>query len=779
MSSAPNPLCSAALRSFSAIPRLFLLDLLDARSTGERGLAWIRPYHLLAFDYGDDHQRVRMALEGLAAVAIGDPVPPALRGMVETCMSECPHPSPVAQAVLRLAALGHRLLPADEVGRWFARSTATPEERSSVRAHFYPHQLLGQAPLTPDAEAILRGWVPSFPAGDAARGGWHGLLATWDSGDGPEVPTLCDLALAARGLRTDYLKFRAGEALVSRAVRAGDRDCLELVLDLAWGHLSTRRRKPRSPGMVKRHRRAGLMAATALAFLALGDGTRARQIRHFILAVFVEAEDQGPGEVVATGILEAPRDPNERASALRALIRLVRPGSRGRQDADVEAAVASLHGRCRDTLGSETHRRLRSSFERASVDHPHRPPPSARPFIRPADAFANGRWPSGLGSWIRAIQALESGDPAGASALADDGWDAALRCDPETAYQAAVSVLRSLYADEARDTLRSFLATFADQFRRLRRIPLHPGDALSELGAERRRSVEAAVSTLLSEQGRRSPAYRALHGACVERLLAGLDLGDRVRTWTVGRCLLVQGTRSAVVCKRDPGSFEAQTLRVLREALGAAIPTVRRADHEVCIYEFRPGTPLTDLAGAGRLECLRQTARALAALHACRPDLPSWFVPTTERSLRALGPPLGEQDLAEALRREGTLPEAECDAAARQMFEDYLGLPNPDPARAVIVHGDLHPDHIVHPDAGSSLTIVDWEDTGLGWREEDLGWLFAGLSKKERERFLPEYLRCAGGVEISPEAVATVMRQRDAYNRVWTLVYRHFEAGVA
>ena len=427
MRPAPDPVCSAELRSFSAVPRLFLLDLLDAASESEREPAWIRPYHLLAFDYADDHQRVRMALEGLAAVAIGDPVPPPLGAMLETCLSGCPHPSRVAQAVLRLAALGHHLLPVGEVECWFARSTATPEERLAVRTHVYPHEVLGHAPLSPDAEAILRGWAPADPDGDAVRGGWDGLLARWDAGGRPETPTLCDLALAARALRTDYLKFRAGEALVSRAVRAGDRSCLELVLDLAWGHLSARRRKPRVPGMLKRHRRAGLMAATAVAVLALGDRARAREIRRFIFAIFVETEDRGPGEAVAMGILDARADPDAHVRALRILTRQMRPGPRGRHDADVEAAWASVHERCRNTLGPERYRPLRVCFGPPAVDAPHGLPRGPRLLIRSPDAAGDSRWLPGLGSWIRAIQALERGDPAGAGALADEGWAAASR----------------------------------------------------------------------------------------------------------------------------------------------------------------------------------------------------------------------------------------------------------------------------------------------------------------------------------------------------------------
>lgn len=616
-----------------------------------------KPYHLLAFDYADDHQRVRLVLEALAALQPSIGAPDAVISMFDTCISGCPHPSLVAQAALRLSALRHNILTSEEVVGWFAENEFTSNEKELITQHFYPDQLLGY-PSPNDGSPIVRRWMAESPAKISAAS--------------PR-----DLALTAWSYRTDYQKFRAGEQLVSQAVRAGDKECLELVLNLASGHLSAQRRKPVYPAMQKRHRKAGLMSAAAIGFVALGDRKRASEIRDWTLAQFIERDGSGPGETLVDRLCSDATYP---AEVLEFILAWMHPGPPERRDADVEAMLVRMLRRHARKLEPRARRRVRQRLCVLGLTPFRRPAQtSPRMFSRP--------------SWKTPI--------AQRSVLNDE----------ETRFGFAVAVIRSGLASTA----------YIERLKKIRQTKTT--DETAALGA-------------LSDE-----VNRAI-GQTIPMILG----------WT---------TRAGRA--RDPDGFEAHTRRALRVCLGPSLPK-----------EHFAGTPLSELPGHARSECLQEAAKLLAQLHACRKSLPPWFNWNAD-GLRLRCPPLRERELTRALRLAGKLSLSECRLQAHILLKNYERLPTGDGPSAVVVHGDLHPGNILFSSASQRCVLIDWEDSSLGCREEDLGWLSADLAINERADFFEAYRRYAGDVTLCEQSIADSLQRHEAYNRVWDLTYVYLE----
>lgn len=611
-----------------------------------------KPYHFLAFDYADDHQRVRLVLEAMASLQPSTGAPDLVVQMFETCISGCPHPSLVAQAALRLSALRHHILNSDEVAAWFAEHEFTSNEKELITHHFYPDQLLGHPSPNDESSFVQR---------------WLGEPTETLSG-----ASLSDLALAAWSYRTDYQKFRAGEQLVSRAVRAGDKECLELVLNLASGHLSAQRRKPVYPSMQKRHRKAGLMSAVAIGFVALGDRQRAGEIRDWTLAQFIERDGTGPGETLVERLCSDATYP---AEALEFILAWMHPGPPERRDADVEAMLVRVLGRHWRKLEPSARRRVRKRLCVLGLT----------PFRRPAQTsprlFARPSWKT----------------PVAQPSVLNE----------ETRFGFAVAVIRSQLASTA----------YIERFKKFRQT---------------KTTDETAALIAFSDE--------------VERAI--VQTIPVILRWTTR-------TRRA----RDPDGFEAYTRRALRVCLGPSVPE-----------EQVPGTLLSELRGPVRSECLHALARLLAQLHGCRVALPPWFSCNTN-GLRLRCPPLRERELTRALRLEGKLAFSECRLQARILLQNYERLATVDGASAVVLHGDLHPGNILYSSAPVRCVLIDWEDSALGCREEDLGWLNADLAINERADFVEAYRRYAGDVRLCEQSIADSLHRHEAYNRIWDLAY--------
>lgn len=748
---------TAEIKSFSAVPFLLALEL--SLDSGEP----MRDYHRLAFDYADDHGRLRMALE--AMVVAGSEASSDVRRMVETCLYKRPHPSIAAQAVLRLSALRHRLLTLDAAERFFRDTHATPEDRRLVHGHFYPHQILGYSPRCPDGDRCLRIWGTP----DTERPSlFDQALSIWDAGADPRL-RLSDLVFLSRSLRTDYLRFRTSLEVTARASRTCDVDCLEFLLDTAGGDLSVHRRKDWTPYMLKRHRRAGLAGAVGLAFLAIGQRQRAREIRDRILAQWVEETGWKPAERLASSICASANG----TRGLRMLARHLHPGPASQRDADAESTLQSVLAQQAGRLARREYRFLKHSLHRVGVGN--RTTSRSRRYDREWNVRQDDAALTGLGAWIRAIQRLRAGEETAALDLLERGWTTSADLPPDTVYRAALAVMQALEFNSASGnelterptgdvqrltgvksrsqlpnrSLVNFHQLFVDRFRRFRGIE-HTDDTgpIEALRIEIREAVSRATLALLRPL---DPVANATN-----------DVGEIRRTWQKKNCRIVEGTRRSEVVKPDPGGLEANVLRSLAIVPRMPAPAIVGSSPVSLITEYVNGAPLAELTGTSREEGLRSVARSLAFLHGGSWTFPQWFCPRRPRDRPA---PIGVEELAEAA--------AQIVPAAQVLLRDYDAKLASEPA--VFVHGDLHLANVVITEDGKAV-FVDWEDAELGRREDDLGCFCAGLADSEKATFLAAYRECAQDDEIHMDAVEVAERRTRAYGEVWRLTYLYLES---
>ena len=140
---------------------------------------------------------------------------------------------------------------------------------------------------------------------------------------------------------------------------------------------------------------------------------------------------------------------------------------------------------------------------------------------------------------------------------------------------------------------------------------------------------------------------------------------------------------------------------------------------QVAIYEFVPGTPLSDVGDQKvRLGVPEQLGGFLARLHAFDPG---------ER----LPDPWDEdEDDDDWQQREYAAASGAYPAELGRRIEAYLASEAPaEPAVPhVLTHADLGEEHIlVDPDSGEVTGVIDWADAFTGCRSRDyLGLYFAG-----------------------------------------------------
>ena len=80
--------------------------------------------------------------------------------------------------------------------------------------------------------------------------------------------------------------------------------------------------------------------------------------------------------------------------------------------------------------------------------------------------------------------------------------------------------------------------------------------------------------------------------------------------------------------------------------------------------------------------------------------------------------------------------------------------PGPSTAELVLVHGDLHPRHLLVDDDVRATGVIDWGDTCLADPSVDLAIAFAAFAGPARAALLAEYGPLDGGTEARARALA-------------------------
>lgn len=91
------------------------------------------------------------------------------------------------------------------------------------------------------------------------------------------------------------------------------------------------------------------------------------------------------------------------------------------------------------------------------------------------------------------------------------------------------------------------------------------------------------------------------------------------------------------------------------------------------------------------------------------------------------------------------------DAAVEAVVDVDLGTPTPDP---VLVHGDLHPRHLLVLPDGSPTGVIDWGDTCFADRAVDLSLAWSAFEGPARDAMLAAYGPVSADTEARGRALA-------------------------
>lgn len=256
----------------------------------------------------------------------------------------------------------------------------------------------------------------------------------------------------------------------------------------------------------------------------------------------------------------------------------------------------------------------------------------------------------------------------------------------------------------------------------------------------------------------------------------GLHLDpERVELDTSGADFVVahtadeQGTRWVLRAPRRPdvlerAASERRALELVRPRLPVAVPEWRLFSERLIAYPRLSGDPAAgvDLDAGGYVwrfdekapppAFLTTLAEALAALHAVEPG-----------KARAAGLPVrtpAEVRAAFATRMERARALLSVPDVVWRRWQAWLadddGLW---PEHSVVIHGDLHPPHILVDDAHRVVGLLDWTEAQVGDPATDFALLYATLGPDALDVLLEHY-RAAGGrvwPRMAEHVVATWM----------------------
>ncbi len=196
---------------------------------------------------------------------------------------------------------------------------------------------------------------------------------------------------------------------------------------------------------------------------------------------------------------------------------------------------------------------------------------------------------------------------------------------------------------------------------------------------------------------------------------------------------------------------EARVLRLVAPRLPVAVPAWRVHTSEVIAYPLVPGTPAVTVGAEGPIwnvidpasppgVFIETMAAALAALMTTPEDaiaaagVPT--VPVAEARAKIAG-------AVEATRAELGPPDELYARWQRWLADDPLW-----PSHTALVHGDLHPGHMLLGEDGALVGILDWTEAKLSDPSIDLALFFGAFG----ERALGELLACMerAGAPVTP-----------------------------
>ena len=223
--------------------------------------------------------------------------------------------------------------------------------------------------------------------------------------------------------------------------------------------------------------------------------------------------------------------------------------------------------------------------------------------------------------------------------------------------------------------------------------------------------------------------------------------------------------RPDVVTRADA---ERRALLLLRDHLPVEVPDWRLFSSDLIAYPRVPGHPaavIDDQLGdwvwrfdreAPPDAFLDSLAAGLATLHRIDPSL------AVDAQLIVLHPDDIRAATAERVdrARDGlTIPDG-----VWRRWHEWIGDDGSWPSRAVLVHGDLHPGHVLVDDTGRVTGILDWSEAHVGDPATDFSLLYASVGLEALSALLGRYT--AAGGHVWPRMAHHIVERWCAYPAV-------------
>lgn len=249
----------------------------------------------------------------------------------------------------------------------------------------------------------------------------------------------------------------------------------------------------------------------------------------------------------------------------------------------------------------------------------------------------------------------------------------------------------------------------------------------------------------------------ALLDAARERGLAlraqGVELDTSGADFVVAHAVDEAGTRWVVRSPRrgdvlERAARERRALELVRPRLPVSVPEWRLFSPEVIAYPRLDGDPaaVVDLDAGGYVWRFDETAppaafldslaAVLAALHGIDPASAA----AAGLPVRA---PAGVRDLfagrMERAREVLTIPDA-----VWRRWQDWIEDDGSWPERSALIHGDLHPAHLLVDGEHRVVGVLDWTEAQVGDPATDLALLYATLGRGALRGLLRRYADAGG-----------------------------------
>ena len=237
------------------------------------------------------------------------------------------------------------------------------------------------------------------------------------------------------------------------------------------------------------------------------------------------------------------------------------------------------------------------------------------------------------------------------------------------------------------------------------------------------------------------------------RLAAEPRLDEGGADFLVGHGVDAEGTAWVLRSPRRPdvverAAAEERALRLVRGRLPVQVPEWRVFSPGLIAYPRLAGEPaaVIDMSAGGYVWRFDETAppatfleslsRTLAALHGIDPGA------AEEAGVRVEDPARVRERWAEQIERAGEVIDVPDAVLAR--WRAWLADDTFWPAHSVLVHGDLHPPHVLVDGDQRVTGLLDWTEARVSDPATDFALLFATLGAGTLARLLDGY-RSAGG----------------------------------